>query len=44
MIQTTIRLPEEIYRQIKKQAKKRGVSVNSYLILILCEKGVIEIM
>jgi len=43
MIQTTIRLPEEIYQQIKNQAKSRGLSVNGYLISILCEKQVVKV-
>ncbi len=42
MVQTTIRMPEKLYCQIKEQAKKRGVSVNSFVITILCEKKVIH--
>ena len=42
MVQTTIRMPEKLYCQIKEQAKKRGVSVNSFIITILCEKKVIH--
>lgn len=43
MIQTTIRLPDEIYQQIKDQAKSRGLSVNGYLISVLCEKRVVKV-
>ena len=38
MVQTTIRLPEELYNKIKKQSKQRGISINSYIIRILYNK------
>lgn len=38
MVQTTIRLPEELYNKIKKQSKQRGISINSYIITILYNK------
>lgn len=40
MVQTTIRMPQKLYEQVKKQAKMRGVSVNSFIITILYEKGI----
>lgn len=43
MIQTTIRIPEKLYEQIKQQAKERGMTVNGFIIAILCEKKVIQI-
>lgn len=35
MIQTTIRLPEKLYENLKQEAKKRGMSLNAYLISVL---------
>ena len=35
MIQTTIRLPEKLHEQIKKEAKEEGVSINSLIITAL---------
>lgn len=35
MIQTTIRLPEKLYKRLKKEAKERGLSVNSLVITVL---------
>lgn len=35
MIQTTIRLPEKLYKCLKQEAKERGLSVNSLIITIL---------
>ncbi|WP_448916607.1 ribbon-helix-helix protein, CopG family [Eubacterium ramulus] len=35
MVQTTIRLPEKLYEIIKQEAKKRGMSLNAYLISVL---------
>lgn len=35
MIQTTLRLPENLYRKLKEDAKQRGVSWNAYVISIL---------
>lgn len=32
---TTIRLPEELHKKLKKEADKRGMTLNSYLISIL---------
>ncbi len=43
MVQTTIRMPEKLYDQIKEQAKKRGVSVNSFIISVLCENKVVQV-
>lgn len=35
MVQTTIRLPEKLYEKLKQEAKKRGMSLNAYLISVL---------
>ena len=35
MIQTTLRLPEALYRHLKEAAKPQGVSVNSLVVMIL---------
>ena len=35
MIQTTLRLPETLYRRLKEAAKQQGVSVNSLIGMIL---------
>ena len=35
MIQTTIRLPEKLYEKLKLEAKKRGMSLNAYLLSVL---------
>lgn len=43
MVQTTLRIPEKLYEQIKEQAKKRGMSVNGFIIAILCEKKVLQV-
>lgn len=40
MIQTTLRLPEKLYSGLKKQAKRKGLSWNAYMISILW--GVLE--
>lgn len=37
MIQTTLRLPEKLYSGLKKQAKRKGLSWNAYVISILWE-------
>lgn len=42
MVQTTLRMPEKLYVQLKKQAKEKGLSVNALIIGILWkvkEKG-----
>lgn len=35
MVQTTILLPEKLYEKLKQEAKKRGMSLNAYLISVL---------
>lgn len=35
MMQTTLRLPENLYRILKDDAKQRGLSWNAYVINIL---------
>ena len=39
MVQTTIRLPEELHKRLKKEAKRRGISLNAYIIGCLFGKG-----
>lgn len=36
-MQTTIRLTEELHRQIKKVAEERGISINAVVTLALWE-------
>ena len=43
MVQTTLRMPEEMYKQIKRQAKERGMTVNGYIIAVLCEKEIVKV-
>lgn len=38
MIQTTIRIPEKLYEKIKRCAKEKGMSVNSFILVILWDK------
>lgn len=38
MKQTTLRLPLELYRRLKESAKKRGLSLNAYIISVLWEQ------
>lgn len=35
MIQTTLRLPEELYRKLKELAKARGMTLNAVMLGIL---------
>lgn len=35
MVQTTIRLPEKLYEKLKLEAKKKGMSLNAYLLSVL---------
>lgn len=37
MIQTTIRVPEKMYRRIKKQAKERGLTMNGFILAVLAK-------
>lgn len=39
MIQTTIRMPEKLYKEIKREAKEQGVSVNSFIITNLWNRN-----
>lgn len=32
---TTIRLPEQLHEQLKEEAKKKGITLNAYIISIL---------
>lgn len=32
---TTIRLPDELHKRVKKEAEKRGLTLNAYVIGIL---------
>lgn len=34
-VQTTIRIPEELYEVIKKESERKGISVNALLLNIL---------
>ncbi len=35
MIQTTLRLPEKMYEVLKVEAKKRGMTMNAFVISVL---------
>lgn len=37
MVQTTIRLPKELYERLKEEARARGMTMNAYLITCLWE-------
>lgn len=37
MMQTTIRLTEELYSQVKKVAERKGISINAVVTLALWE-------
>ena len=32
---TTIRLPEQLHKQLKEEAKQKGMTLNAYIISIL---------
>lgn len=34
---TTIRLPEELHNKLKREAKKRGMTLNAYIVSTLWE-------
>lgn len=35
MVQTTLRLPDELYRKLKETAKVRGMTLNAIVICVL---------
>ena len=35
MVQTTVRFPKELYQALKENAKRKGLTLNAYLISIL---------
>lgn len=35
MVQTTFRLPDQLYQALKQEARNRGLSVNAYVINLL---------
>lgn len=35
MVQTTVRLPDELYQRLKKEAREKGLSMNAYAISLL---------
>lgn len=35
MIKTTIRFPEKLYKELKKMAKDRGMTLNAYVLSVL---------
>lgn len=37
MMQTTIRLTEDLYQKIKRMAEKKGLTINAIIILALWE-------
>ena len=36
---TTIRLPDKLHKQLKKEAKQKGMTLNAYIISILWNRG-----
>lgn len=43
MVQTTIRMPSELYQRLKLEAKRRGMSLNGYMINLLWGAGEQEV-
>lgn len=37
MVQTTIRMPEELYQKLKELAKSRGITLNALVLGVLWE-------
>ena len=35
---TTIRLPEELHRKLKEEARQKGMTLNAYIISILWDR------
>lgn len=35
MVKTTIRFPEKLYTELKHQSRKRGMTLNAYILSIL---------
>lgn len=35
MVQTTLRLPGELYEALRGEAKRRGMTMNAYLVSVL---------
>ena len=35
---TTIRLPEELHQQLKKEAEAKGMTFNAYVLMLLWQK------
>lgn len=44
MVQTTIRMPKELYQRLKNEAKRRGMSLNGYIINLLWGAEVQEVI
>lgn len=40
MVQTTIRMPEELYQRLKEMAKNRGMTLNALVLGVLW--GIVE--
>lgn len=38
MVQTTIRIPEELYQRVKKVVREKGLSINAYVINLLWQQ------
>ena len=36
---TTIRLPDQLHEQLKEEAKKKGITLNAYIINILWNRN-----
>lgn len=37
MVKTTIRFPEKLYKRLKVEAKRQGLTVNAYILMELWE-------
>lgn len=35
MKQTTLRLPDELHKELKREAEQRGMTLNAYIISVL---------
>lgn len=44
MKQTTLRLPEELHKQLKEEAERRGMTLNAYVISILWKEAGAELL
>ena len=39
MKQTTLRLPDKVHKELKKEAENRGMTLNAYIVSILWNRS-----